>query len=231
MKDSEFSQEDHQVWSLLFDRQTKLLRSHGCRMFWEGFEHIKFPSDHILSVQELNAKITPLTGWKTRRTSVRYSSAAQWYPLFGQRIFPVTDFVRSLDELDFTPEPDVFHDTFGHLAFFTLPRYTRFAQIFAPAFLRAKTQEVQENVKRLAWFSYEFGVQIEDGKPKAFGAGLISSSGELQKVISGEMKLVPFTIENVLSKDKAIWHMHDTLFTFESLDSLQKKIESYLHTV
>ncbi|MEP7167402.1 MAG: hypothetical protein ABI758_05480 [Candidatus Woesebacteria bacterium] len=231
MKDTHFTPEQNKIWKLLFDQQSKLLRVHGCRMFWESFPLIDFPSDRIPTIAELNAKITPMTGWKTERTSIRYSSAAQWYTLFGQRIFPVTDFVRSQTELDFTPEPDVFHDTFGHLALFMLPRFTQFAQIFAPAFLRARTIEEQENVKRLAWFSYEFGVQLEKGKPKAFGAGLISSSAELTKVVSGKMKLLPFTVENVLARDKVIWNLHDTLFTFTDLDDLQVEIESYLETV
>jgi phenylalanine-4-hydroxylase len=229
--DTQFTKTDHEVWKILCKRQTQLLREHGCQLFWDGFQRIQFPQDHIPSIEELNSKITAATGWKTQRTSVRYSSAQQWYPLFGQKIFPVTDFVRSKQELDFTPEPDVFHDTFGHLAFFMLPRYTEFAQIFAPAFLRAKTTEEKENVKRLAWFSYEFGVKIEGGQPKAFGAGLISSFGELSKVVTGQTKLVPFTVENVLHKEKAIWSMHETLFTFENLDDLQIEIESYLQTV
>lgn len=231
MKDVTFNQEQHNIWSILFKRQTMLLREHGCRMFWDGFKEIQFPSDHIPSLDELNEKITRLTGWKTVRTTVRYSTADQWYPIFVQKKFPLTTYVRSMEELDFTPEPDVFHDTFGHLAFFTIPRYTKFAEIFAPAFLRAKTIEEKENVKRLAWFSYEFGVQIEDGKPKAFGAGLISSFAECKKVVSGEMNLVPFTIENVLSTNKTVWDLHSTLFTFTDLDALQTEIESYLHTI
>lgn len=231
MSDTVFKPAENQIWSILFQRQLELLQSHGCSLFWEGFSLIGFPADRIPSIQELNLAIMPKTGWQTIRTSIRYSTADQWYPHFAKKEFPITNFVRSMEELDFTPEPDVFHDAFGHLALFTLPRFTKFAEIFAPAFLRAKTRTEKENVKRLAWFSYEFGVQIEQGKPKAFGAGLISSSAELIKVTSGEMNLLPFTVENVLTKEKAIWNLHDTLFTFERLDDLQIEIESYLQTV
>lgn len=226
-----FTHQQHQVWSTLFDRQLELLKKHGSTMFWEGFKNINFPKRSIPTISELNKQITPKTGWKTKRISIRYSTADQWYPLFAQKIFPVTNFVRSMEELDFTPEPDVFHDTFGHLAFFTMPQYTQFAEMFAPAYLRAKTTEEKENIKRLAWFSYEFGVLIEDGKPKAFGAGLISSFAELNKVVSGEMKLIPFTVENVLQKDKAIWNLHDSLFFFHSLKEIQAQIQTYLQQI
>lgn len=227
----QFTKIQHETWAILFARQTQLLKQHGCRLFWEGFENIRFAPDRVPSISKLNAKLRPTTGWQAVRTSVRYSTADQWYPQFVRKRFPVTTYIRARDELDFTPEPDVFHDTFGHLAFFTLPRFTAFAESFAPAYLRAKTKEERENVKRLAWFSYEFGVIIEDGRPKAFGAGLISSFGELTKIINGETRLIPFTLENVLAKDKAIWSMHDTLFTFRSIQEVREVVNSYLKSV
>lgn len=227
----QFTNEQNAVWNTLFRRQVHLLQKHGCSLFWEGFEKLGLPSDHIPSDEELNVKLIPATGWRVVRTDIRYSTADQWYPQFNTRHFPVTTFIRSRDELDFTPEPDVFHDTFGHLAYFMLPVFTAFAEIFAPAYLRAKTHNQKENIKRLAWFSYEFGVQLQEGKPKAFGAGLISSFGELTKVIRSQTQLIPFTVDTVLNRDKAVWSMHDTLFTFENLFSLQKEIESYLETV
>lgn len=223
-----FTRHQHQTWAILFARQTKLLQQHGCRLFWQGFEKIQFTPNRVPTIQALNAKLKSTTGWQTVRTAVRYSTADQWYPQFAQRRFPVTTYIRKRAELDFTPEPDVFHDTFGHLAFFTLPQFTSFAELFAPAYLKASTTEEKENIKRLAWFSYEFGVIIENNRPKAFGAGLISSFGELNKVISGQTRLLPFTLANVLRKDKAVWSMHDTLFCFHSLAEVKAIIEFYL---
>lgn len=226
-----FSLSQHQVWQTLFDRQIQLLDKHGSSLFWDGFERIQFSPNRVPSIKSLNRKLQPATGWQTTRTSIRYSTADQWYPQFARRRFPVTTYIRTMDELDFTPEPDVFHDTFGHLAFFMLPEFTAFAELFAPAYLQAQDPEIKANIQRLAWFSYEFGVLIEQGKPKAFGAGLVSSFGELTKVVTGHTQLVPFSIENVLAKNKAVYSMHDTLFFFESLEEVKATINSYLTSV
>ena len=121
--------------------------------------------ERIPTVNEINNEITPRTGWKIERTKVRYSDAVPWYLKFSEKIFMITDYMRTWKELDFTPEPDMFHDIFGHLPFMTLKDYAEIQDLFAPAFIRA-TPEEQENIKRLAWFSTEFGLIRENGKVK-----------------------------------------------------------------
>jgi phenylalanine-4-hydroxylase len=120
----------------------------------------------------------------------------------------------------------MFHDIFGHLPFMVLPEYTALQELFAPAFQRASAPQ-REDIKRLAWFSTEFGLIREDGEIKIFGAGLISSSGEMENVLSGNVPLLPFTIANVLSHDKAIWSFNQTLFVFDSLEALKAELQAY----
>ena len=153
-----------------------------------------------------------------------------WYHHFKQRIFLITDFLRPWQELDFTPEPDMFHDIFGHLPFMTLPRYAELQELFAPAFLRA-SDEQRENIKRLAWFSTEFGVIREEGRLKMFGAGLISSAAEMDHVLAGRTPLMPFTVENVTRRDKAIFSFNKTLFVFDSLDELKAELGRYFDPI
>jgi phenylalanine-4-hydroxylase len=140
--------------------------------------------------------------------------------------------MRGWDELDFTPEPDMFHDIFGHLPFMVLPRYTELQEMFAPAFQRAGAREkLQEDIKRLAWFSTEFGLIRENGDLRIFGAGLISSAGEIENVMAGNVPTLPFKIENVLKRDKAIYSFNDVLFVFDSLDALKAELASYFDTL
>jgi phenylalanine-4-hydroxylase len=226
----EFSPEHYRIWETLAKRQLPKVARYACREYLEGFERLAPPLDLIPSLEYLNSRITPRTGWKTVRTAVRYSDADAWYRAFARREFMVTDYMRAWDELDFTPEPDMFHDIFGHLPFMTLPRYADLQDLFAPAFRRASPDQ-REDIKRLAWFSTEFGLIREKGEIKIFGAGLISSSGEMENVLSGNVPLLPFTIENVLQRDKAIWSFNQVLFVFDSLEALFGELSAYFATI
>ncbi len=124
----------------------------------------------------------------------------------------------------------MFHDIFGHLPFFTLPRYTELFELFAPAYLASTTDEQREAVKRLAWFSTEFGIKMEDGEKKIFGTGLMSGGDEMDKVMEPDFPLVPFTVENVISKHKVVYEQHDQLFVFDEMDDVKNQLEEYFAT-
>ena len=227
-----FTAEQHRIWSTLARRQLSRARRYACREYLEGTEILDLPLDRIPSLHFLNRRIAPRTGWKTRRTLIRYSDAQPWYQAFARKEFLITDYVRGWHELDFTPEPDMFHDIFGHLPFMVLPRYTELQEMFAPAFQRAGTREKpREDIKRLAWFSTEFGLIKENGNLRVFGAGLISSAGEIENVMAGNVPILPFKIENVLKRDKAIYSYNDVLFVFDSLGALKAELASYFDTL
>jgi phenylalanine-4-hydroxylase len=225
--DVEFTAEQHDIWKALFARQQPQVQKFACREYLEGAAILQLPPDRVPSVQWLNERITPRTGWRTLRTRVRYSDAIQWYKHFARREFLVTDYVRTGEELDFTPEPDMFHDVYGHLPYFTLKSYAALQEMFAPAFHRATTDDQRENVKRLAWFSTEFGLIRQDGDLKIFGTGLFSSKGEMEHVLAGKTPVLPFKIESILNFDKAIWSFNEQLFFFESLEELKTELARY----
>ena len=225
--DVEFSEDQHDIWRTLYQRQTLKINRYACKEYIAGFNALQLPENFIPSTAWLNERITPRTGWKTVRTKVRYSDAVQWYQHFSRKEFLITDYVRSRDELEFTPEPDMFHDVYGHLPYFTLPEYVAIQEMFAPAFNKALSDEQRENIKRLAWFSTEFGLILENGQRKIFGTGLISSSGEMEHVLAGNTPIEPFKVETIVNFDKAIWSFNKTLFEFESLPALKKELARY----
>ena len=226
-KDVDFSPGQHEIWKVLFARQAPQVQKYACREYLQGSQNLQLPSDRIPSVQWLNERITPRTGWKTLRTRVRYSDAIQWYGHFARREFLITDYVRSIEELDFTPEPDMFHDVYGHLPYFTLRPYVEIQEMFAPAFHRATTDEQREHIKRLAWFSSEFGLIRENGELKVFGTGLISSKGEMEHVLAGHTPVLPFRVETIIGFEKAIWSFNEQLFVFDSLAALKLELSRY----
>jgi phenylalanine-4-hydroxylase len=178
-----FSDDQHRIWADLFAgvHQPYLLE-HLCDEWKEGLAVLELDPQHIPTVAHLNGHITPRTGWRIERTVVRYTMADDWYNKFAQRVFLITDYLRTREQMEFTPEPDMFHDIFGHLPYLTMPFYARIEDKFAPAYLKA-TQDEREVIKRLAWYSTEFGLVIEDNRFKVFGAGIISGRAELANTI------------------------------------------------
>jgi len=178
-----FSDEQHAIWADLYAGITQpYLMEHICQEYKDGFELLGLDPHRIPTVTHLNERINPRTGWHIERTAVRYTLADDWYVKFGQRIFLITDYLRTRDQMEFTPEPDMFHDIFGHLPYLTLEFYARIEDKFAPAYMQA-TQEEREVIKRLAWYSTEFGLVMEDNRFKVFGAGTISGRAELANTI------------------------------------------------
>jgi phenylalanine-4-hydroxylase len=178
-----FSDEQHAIWADLYAgiHQPYLLE-HICQEFKDGLALLDLDPRRIPTVAHLNQHITPRTGWHIERTVVRYTLADDWYKKFAQRTFLITDYLRTRDQMEFTPEPDMFHDIFGHLPYLTMDFYARIEDKFAPAYMKANTDE-REVIKRLAWYSTEFGLVIQDNRFKVFGAGIISGRAELANAI------------------------------------------------
>ncbi len=172
--------------------------------------------------------IHPRTGWRIERTAVRYTLAEDWYQKFARRIFLITDYLRTRQQMEFTPEPDMFHDIFGHLPYLTQEFYARIEDKFAPAYLKA-TQAEKEVIKRLAWYSTEFGIVIEDNRFKVFGAGTISGRSELSNTI---MEFYRLGRDNVIDyraniydqlKAHALAHEEDIQRIIAGVDEMHRK--------
>ncbi len=229
--DPVFTEEQHAIWAELFRRQVPRVEKWAAQEYLEGFDLLHMPADGIPTLAYLNSKITPATGWTIVRTDVRYTDADDWYRQFDQKHFLITNYMRSWEEIDWTPEPDMFHDIFGHLPFMMLPRYAELQEMFAPTYLRAQTQQQKENIKRLAWFSTEFGIVIENGERKIFGTGLMSGGDEMEKAANGVTPVEKFTIDNVIVHNKAVDQQNQILFWFESMEALKAELGSYFDTI
>jgi phenylalanine-4-hydroxylase len=178
-----FSEAQHTIWADLYAGiHRPYLLEHLSNRFIAGLSLLQLDPQHIPTVSHLNARITPRSGWRIERTAVRYTLADDWYKKFAQRVFLITDYLRTRDQMEFTPEPDMFHDIFGHLPYLTHEFYARIEDKFAPAYMKA-TPEEREVIKRLAWYSTEFGIVVEDNRFKVFGAGIISGRKELTRTI------------------------------------------------
>lgn len=197
-----FSAEQHAIWADLFAGiHQPYLTEHICAEWKIGMELLKLDPRGIPTVKQLIDHITPRSGWTIERTVVRYTLADDWYKKFAQRVFLITDYLRTRDQMEFTPEPDMFHDIFGHLPFLTQKFYADIEDKFAPAYMKA-TQEEREVIKRLAWYSTEFGLVVQENRIKVFGAGIISGRKELTRTI---MEFYRLGRDNVIDYTKPVF--------------------------
>jgi phenylalanine-4-hydroxylase len=198
----DFSAEQHAIWAELFAGvHQPYLIEHLCQEWKTGMQLLNLDPRQIPTVAHLTNRITTRTGWRIERTLVRYTLADDWYKKFAQRVFLITDYLRSRDQMEFTPEPDMFHDIFGHLPFLTQDFYARIEDKFAPAYLKA-TQAEREVIKRLAWYSTEFGLVVQENRFKVFGAGIISGRSELTHTI---MEFYRLGRDNVIDYSKNVF--------------------------
>jgi len=225
----DFSNEQHAIWADLYAgiHQPYLLE-HICQEFKDGLASLELDPRYIPTVAHLNGHITARTGWHIERTVVRYTVADDWYKKFAQRIFLITDFLRSRNQIEFTPEPDMFHDIFGHLPYLTMEFYAHIEDKFAPAYLKA-TPDEQEVIKRLAWYSTEFGLVVEDNRFKVFGAGIISGRAELANAIMEFYRLSRDTVidytSNVFEQlnEQFLSHKNDLYRIIDGVNELHQR--------
>jgi phenylalanine-4-hydroxylase len=91
----EFDADLHKIWKALYQQQLPGTKKYACKDYLEGFENLALPDDRIPSVEYLNERITPRTGWRVQRTKIRYTDAVPWYRKFNKQIFLITDYMRS----------------------------------------------------------------------------------------------------------------------------------------
>jgi phenylalanine-4-hydroxylase len=225
----DFTSEQQAIWADLFAGiHQPYLMEHICQEYKDGFSLLELDPQHIPTVAHLNDRITPRTGWHIERTVIRYTLADDWYQKFAQRVFLITDYLRNRDQMEFTPEPDMFHDIFGHLPYLTMNFYARIEDKFAPAYLKA-TQDEKEVIKRLAWYSTEFGMVVQENRFKIFGAGIISGRAEFANAI---MEFYRLSRDNVIDysgnvfeqlNEKFATHKNDIYRIIDGVNDLHRR--------
>jgi phenylalanine-4-hydroxylase len=231
---SHYTVSDFEVWKLLWNRQTEYLHTHASRLYLEALTAIGFYSDEIPNFEKTNERLIRVTGWQLT-VAPELVPDAEFFRLLAQRVFPATCWLRTMEELDYLEEPDMFHDVFGHAPLLT----NTFFAIFMEAFGKLALQWVHHPgaLKMLSafyWFTVEFGLLSEDGEIKIFGSGIISSVGETQHVLHGQSLKIPFDIHGMMSTPYRTDKVQDQYFVIDSFEQLcdaLPAIEEHLNQV
>ena len=215
----EYTIEDHAVWGILFDRRMRELEHTGSRVFLEGAAAIGLSPVTVPRLAEVNRQLGPRTGWNAVPVS-GFLPAQQFFECLAKRRFPTTVTVRPRSQLDYLPEPDIFHDVFGHVPLHSDPHFGNFLQRFGAVAASARTEEETLQMARLFWFTVEFGLVREDGRLKVYGSGLISSAGDAANALSPACERRPFSLDAVIAQPFEIDRLQDVLFVVEDFAEL-----------
>ncbi|MDQ3246127.1 MAG: phenylalanine 4-monooxygenase [Pseudomonadota bacterium] len=194
-----FSAEDHEVWDLLFERQVELLGTRVVTPFLDGIDLLRLSHPGIPELGELNAILEPRTGWRTVAVAGLVPDAA-FFAMLEQRVFPVGNFIRTREQLDYLEAPDCFHDLFGHIPMLAHHEFAEMTRHIGELGTAAIAAGQGDRAARLYWHSVEFGLALEGGALKILGAGLASSFGEAHfSLESGDVERLPFSVERAVS--------------------------------
>ncbi len=222
-----YSAAEHAVWRELYARQVQLLPGRAADEFLTGLEALALDQEQIPALSEVSRRLHAATGWRVARTP-GLLDAHDFFGYLSRRIFPCTDYVRSREELDYTPAPDCFHDIFGHTPMIMHPRFADFYQRIGEAALACKDAALEEALTRIYWFTVEFGLIKNRGGLRIYGNGIISSYGETLHSLTDKVTKHAFNPEVVAATPYDIWHFQDPLFVIGSFEELGEKFERWV---
>lgn len=214
-----YSPEQHATWAELVGRRMPQLREHACHEYLDGFERIGLREDLLPNLRAVSARLAPRTGWKSTPVS-GFLPADAFFAMLAARMFPTTTWLRSRESMEYTPEPDIFHDVFGHVPMHAHPVFADFLQHYGKVCAALTDPHDLERMGRLFWFTVEFGLIRQDGAVKVYGSGLISSHGECSRVLAGGCEVKDFDLEAVLEQEFDTGAMQPVLYAVESFDQI-----------
>ena len=221
----EFTADDHAVWDLLFARQVELLGSRVISPFFDGIDLLKLSHPGVPDVEGLNAILEPRTGWRTVAVPGLVPDEI-FFAMLSERVFPVGNFIRTREQLDYLEAPDCFHDMFGHIPMLAHHDFAEMAEHIGRLGTSAISAGEGDRAARLYWHSVEFGLAKEHGELKILGAGLASSFGESHfSLESDEVERLPFSVGRAVNTP----YRHDTFQPrYLVSDSLEQTIAEVL---
>jgi phenylalanine-4-hydroxylase len=216
---SAYTGEQHAVWAELVGRVLPNVEQHAAREYLEGFQIIGLQRDRLPNLAEITRRLGPRTGWSSTPVS-GFLPAPAFFEMLANRLFPTTTWLRSRESLEYTPEPDIFHDVFGHVPMHAHKVFGDFLEHYGRVCAGVSDQMVLEKLGRLFWYTVEFGLIRQNGEIKVYGSGVISSQGECQNVIKGGCAIHDFSLDEVLNTPVKVDELQKVLFAVNSFDQI-----------
>jgi phenylalanine-4-hydroxylase len=219
-----YTQEQHDVWTELVSRVLPELEKHAAQEYLDGFEIIGLGKDRLPDLAAISGRLAPRTRWSATPVS-GFLPAPAFFEMLAHRCFPTTTWLRSRESLAYTPEPDIFHDVFGHVPMHAHAVFADFLERYGQVCAATSDAGALEKLGRLFWYTVEFGVIRQGNAIKVYGSGLISSHGECRNVIDGHCAIRDFSLDEVLTTPVKVDELHHLLFAVSSFDQIYEAMD------
>ena len=207
------------LWRRLFRRQIALLPGYACDTYRDSLARLD-ASEGIPKLDEVTGELRRATGWSLVPVPGLIPDLA-FFDHLAHRRFPVTRWLRNPGEFDYIVEPDVFHDFFGHVPMLFNAWFADYMQAYGEGGLKAARLDALRMLARLYWYTVEFGLIATEAGLRIYGAGILSSGGEVvHSIDSPKPRRVMFDLERVLRTDYHIDRYQDTYFVIKSFEQL-----------
>ena len=214
-----YTPEQHATWAELVGRRMPQIEAYACEEYLQGFQQIGLRTDLIPNLADVNRRLRPRSGWRATPVS-GFLPPDAFFAMLAARQFPTTTWLRSRESLAYIPEPDIFHDVFGHVPMHAHPVFADFLQHYGAVCAALTDKDALEKMGRLFWFTVEFGVIRQKGGYRLYGSGLISSQGESTHVIEGRPEIRDFDVDQVLNQQFSTSEMQPVLYAVESFEQI-----------
>ncbi|HEU4718577.1 MAG TPA: phenylalanine-4-hydroxylase [Bacteroidia bacterium] len=195
---NKYTNEDHAVWKILFERQVKNLADKAWSRYLTCIPLSGQHADAVPDFSIVEKHLARTTGW-TIEVVKGIIPVGEFLSLLSRKKFCSSTWLRQRHQLDYLEEPDMFHDTFGHIPLLADEDYSAFVKNFADMGLKfCHNEKAVMLLERLYWFTIEFGLMKENDALKIYGAGILSSFGESNHVFSANVVLKDFSVRDVL---------------------------------
>lgn len=224
----EYTPSERAVWSTVLGSLSELHQSYATAEYRLGAAAMELPTDRIPQLADVSDRLSDLTGWTVEAVPGLVPTRT-FYAALANRTFLSTQYVRHPSVPFYTPEPDIIHELIGHINALASPRLASLHEAAGQASLRATTDARLQRFSRVFWFTLEFGVTLESDQLRTYGAGLLSSYGEIQSFRDAEVR--PFETNAMADQDYDITAFQNVLFGGASFDAVETVLLDYFASI
>ncbi|MBA2378133.1 MAG: phenylalanine 4-monooxygenase [Blastocatellia bacterium] len=224
--DVDYTDDEQGVWQHVAGRLEELQKKYASPFYLQAKKDLGISNDRIPQLTEMNRRLKELSNFRLAPIEglVETRGFLSW---LSYRTMLCTQYIRHHSRPEYTPEPDIVHEAIGHIPMFTNRNFADFSQFIGHG-ARIATDDQLEELGRLYWFTVEFGMVEHEGHSKAYGAGLLSSYGELEHAFSGNVERRPFELKQVMNTPYDYSDMQPILYVIPSYAELKQVTKSYI---
>jgi phenylalanine-4-hydroxylase len=224
--DVDYNDEEQRIWQIVAGRLEELHALHANNFYLQAKKDLGISTKRIPQLTEMNKRLKERSNFRLAPVEGLVDTRA-FLSWLSYRTMLSTQYIRHHSRPEYTPEPDIVHEAIGHIPMFTNRDFADFSQFIGHG-ARVATDRQLEELGRLYWFTVEFGLTEEDGRIKAYGAGLLSSFGELTHAFGDEVERRPFDLEQVIATPYDYSDMQPVLYVIPSYAALKEVTRRYI---